>query len=313
MKKVLIIGGAGFVGGYLSEILINNNFEVHSTCLPSEKIADSKCTSHILDILDKSSVLNLLNVIQPDIIYHLAAQSSVALSWKNPQLTIDVNIKGAINILDALRESSKPDTRIILIGSGEEYGYIKKDACPISEEEAVNPGNIYALTKAFQSMAGKIYARAYNMDIIMVRAFNHIGAGQLPAFVVSDFCKQVAEIEKGFKAPEIFVGNLDARRDFTDVHDVVRAYMMLGEYGKTGELYNVGSGKAVAIKDILDIIVSYSKTDIKIIIDKNKLRPSDIPIIEADISKVRNHTGWVPEIPIETTIKNTLDYWRNNI
>lgn len=313
MKKILIIGGAGFVGGYLSEILINNGFEVHSTCLPSENILNNKCTSHVLDILDKLSVLNLLNDIQPDIIYHLAAQSSVALSWKNPQLTIDVNIKGAINILDALRESLKSDARIILIGSGEEYGYIKKDACPISEEEAVNPGNIYALTKAFQSMAGKIYARAYNMDIIMVRAFNHIGAGQLPAFVVSDFCKQVAEIEKGIKAPEIFVGNLDARRDFTDVHDVVRAYMMLGEYGKTGELYNVGSGKAVAIKDILDIIVSNSMADIKIIVDKNKLRPSDIPIIEADISKVRSHTGWMPEIPIETTIKNTLDYWRNNI
>ncbi|MDE5946489.1 MAG: GDP-mannose 4,6-dehydratase [Oscillospiraceae bacterium] len=313
MKKVLIIGGAGFVGGYLSEILINNNFEVHSTCLPSEKIVNNKCISHSLDILDKTSVLELLNDIEPDIIYHLAAQSSVALSWKNPQLTIDVNIKGAINVLDALKESSKSDARIILIGSGEEYGYIREDACPILEDEAVNPGNIYALTKAFQSMAGKIYARAYNMDIIIVRAFNHIGAGQLPAFVVSDFCKQVAEIEKGLKSPEIFVGNLDARRDFTDVRDVVRAYMMLGEYGKTGELYNVGSGNSIAIKDILDIVVSHSTVDIRITVDKNKLRPSDIPVIEADISKIKSHTGWTPEIPIEMTIKSTLDYWRNNI
>lgn len=148
------------------------------------------------------------------------------------------------------------------------------------------------------------------MDIIMIRAFNHIGAGQLPQFVVSDFCKQVADIEKGLKAPEMCVGNLDAKRDFTDVRDVVRAYMLLGEKGKSGELYNVGSGNAIAIKKILDMIISLSEKDIKITIDPERLRPSDIPVIEADISKIKADTGWKPEIPIEETIKNTLDYWR---
>lgn len=307
MKKVLIIGGAGFVGGYLSEILIENGFEVHSTCLPYEKIKNPECKAHNLDILDKNQISAVLDEVKPDVIYHLAAQSSVALSWKNPQLTVDINIKGTLNVLDALRDSGL-DSRIILIGSGEEYGYIQH--CPVSEEETLRPGNIYAATKACQSMIGNIYARAYKMDIVMVRAFNHIGAGQLPQFVVSDFCKQVAEIEKGLKAPEMRVGNLDARRDFTDVRDVVRAYMLLGEKGKSGELYNVGSGKAMAIQEILDIIISQSTEDIKITVDPERLRPSDIPVIEADISRITADTGWKPEIPIEETIKNTLDYWR---
>lgn len=307
MKKILIIGGAGFVGGYLSEILIENGFEVHSTCLPYEKIKNPECKAHNLDILDKNQISAVLDEVKPDVIYHLAAQSSVALSWKNPQLTVDINIKGTLNVLDSLRDSGL-DSRIILIGSGEEYGYIQH--CPVSEEETLRPGNIYAATKACQSMIGNIYARAYKMDIVMVRAFNHIGAGQLPQFVVSDFCKQVAEIEKGLKAPEMRVGNLDARRDFTDVRDVVRAYMLLGEKGKSGELYNVGSGKAMAIRKILDIIISQSTEDIKITVDPERLRPSDIPVIEADISRITADTGWKPEIPIEETIKNTLDYWR---
>jgi len=307
MKKVLIIGGAGFVGGYLSEILIENGFEVHSTCLPNEKIVNSECKAHNLDILDKNAVSEILEIVKPDIIYHLAAQSSVALSWKNPQMTVDINIKGSLNVLESLRDSGL-SSRIILIGSGEEYGYIR--TCPVSEEETPRPGNIYAATKACQSMIGNIYAKAYKMDIVMVRAFNHIGAGQLPQFVVSDFCKQTAEIEKGLKAPEICVGNLDAKRDFTDVRDVVRAYMLLGEKGKSGELYNVGSGHARAIREILDMIISQSTADIKITVDPDRLRPSDIPVIEADISKIKAHTGWKPEIPIEETIKNTLDYWR---
>ncbi|MGN1036218.1 MAG: GDP-mannose 4,6-dehydratase, partial [Ruminococcus sp.] len=287
--------------------LLENGYEVHSTCLANEKIKNPDCIPHILDILEKNQIPAVLDEVKPDIIYHLSAQSSVALSWKNPQLTVDVNIKGSLNVLDSLRDSGL-SSRIILIGSGEEYGYIKK--CPVSEEEPLRPGNIYAVTKACQSMIGNIYAKAYKMDIVMVRAFNHIGAGQLPQFVVSDFCKQVAEIEKGLKAPEMCVGNLDAKRDFTDVRDVVRAYMLLAEKGKSGELYNVGSGHARAIREILDIIISQSTADIKVTVDPNRLRPSDIPVIEADISRITADTGWKPEIPLEETIKNTLDYWR---
>lgn len=309
--KALIIGGAGFVGGYLSERLISSGNEVHVTCLPNEKTSENGSIAHILNILEKDSVTDLIRTVKPDCIFHLAAQSSVALSWKNPQLTVDVNIKGTLNVLDALRESGLEKTRILLIGSGEEYGYIRKNACPINEEEPLNPGNIYAATKACQSMIGSVYARAYGMDIVMVRAFNHIGPAQLPQFVVADFCKQASDIEKGLHKPEIMVGNLSAKRDFTDVRDVVRAYEMLSQKGKSGQIYNIGSGKAIAIEDILRLILEKANAEIKVTVDEKRLRPVDVPVIEADISRIHADTGWEPEIPLEKTIEDTLNYWRN--
>ena len=309
--KALVIGGAGFVGNYLIERLICEGHKVYATCLPNEKIENAECESLSLDILDKSAVKEILSDVKPDWIFHLAAQSSVSYSWKNPQLTVDVNIKGTVNVLDAMRESGLDKTRIILIGSGEEYGYIREGACPIKETEPLNPGNIYAATKACQSMIGSIYARAYGMDIVMVRAFNHIGPAQLTQFVVADFCNQAAEIEKGNRKPEISVGNLAVKRDFTDVRDIVRAYELLAEKGVSGKIYNVGSGKAVLIEDILKLIVSKSTAEITVSVDKARLRPADVPVIEADISEIKADTGWEPEISLEKTIEDTLNYWRN--
>lgn len=309
--KALVIGGAGFVGNYLIERLSSDGHKVYATCLANEKIENAECESFSLDILDKSAVKDILSDVKPDWIFHLAAQSSVSYSWKNPQLTVDVNIKGTVNILDAMRESGFDKTRIILIGSGEEYGYIREGACPIKETEPLNPGNIYAATKACQSMIGSIYARAYGMDIVMVRAFNHIGPAQLTQFVVADFCNQAAEIEKGNRKPEISVGNLAVKRDFTDVRDIVRAYELLAEKGVSGKIYNVGSGKAVLIEDILKLIVSKSTAEITVSVDKARLRPADVPVIEADISEIKADTGWETEISLEKTIEDTLNYWRN--
>lgn len=313
MKKALIIGAAGFVGNYLISHLINNcGTEVYATKLPDERIENTKAHVYDLNILDKDEIVNLLFRIRPDYIFHLAAQSSVGVAWKNPGLTIDINIKGSINVLDAVRELYyKP--RILLVGSGEEYGYIREEETPINEENRIRPGNIYAATKACQNMIGNIYAKAYDMQVMMVRAFNHIGPCQAPMFVVSDFCKQVSEIEKGRREPVIYVGNLNAKRDFTDVRDVVRAYYLLAQQGKIGETYNVGSGHALLISDILNMIIKMSGTSIRIEVDKNKLRPIDVPIIEADISKIKEITGWEPAITIEQTIKETLEYWREKI
>ena len=308
--KALIIGGAGFVGYYLTDHLLNNcGWSVAVTKLENEIIEHDNASVYNLDILDKQSIINVLNEVHPDFIFHLAAQSSVSLSWKNPALTIDVNIKGSVNVLDAIKELDyKP--RILLIGSGEEYGHILPDEIPITENNHTRPGNIYAATKTCQNMIGKIYADAYQMDIIMVRAFNHIGPRQSPMFVVADFCKQVAEIEKGLREPVIRVGNLSAKRDFTDVRDVVRAYSLLIQKGKAGETYNVGSGEALSIKDILQLILTYSKVNIKVEIDKDKFRPVDVLIIEADISKLLNAINWEREYGLDLTIQNTLDYWR---
>lgn len=309
MKKALVIGAAGFVGGYLIDELRQNDMQVFATKLPHEELNKDNVEIFDLDILDKEAIASLLFEIRPDYIFHLAAQSSVGVAWKNPTLTVDVNIKGSINVMDAIRELFyKP--RVLLIGTGEEYGHVAPEDTPIREDNALHPGNIYAATKVCQNMIGSIYSKAYDIDLMMVRAFNHIGPGQLPLFVVSDFCKQVAEIEKGIKDPVMKVGNLAARRDFTDVRDVVRAYRMLIEAGVPGETYNVGSGNAQAISDILDLIVSMSSTEIKVETDPNKIRPVDVPIIEADITKINQITGWKPEISLEQTIKETLEYWR---
>lgn len=308
--KALIIGGAGFVGGYLIRELKAAGQEVFATCLENETIAES-CIVRTLDILDRNALPPLIEEIQPDVIYHLAAQSSVAVSWKKPQLTADINVIGTINVLEAVKNSGKKDIRLLLIGSGEEYGFIRPDACPLSEDEPLNPGNIYAATKACQGMLGEIYARAYNMDIVMARAFNHSGPQQLPAFVISDFCRQIAVIEKSDAPAVISVGNLSARRDFTDVRDVVRAYRLLGEKGISSRTYNVGRGKAVEIQYILDTALGFSSADIEVKQDPARMRASDIPVIEPDVSRIYEDTGWKAEISMEKTIEDTLNYWRN--
>lgn len=309
-KKALILGAGGFVGRYLATHLHDDlGFEVWATRLPGEELSQVPARVRELDILNKEAIVDLLFETRPDYIFHLAAQSSVSVAWYNPQLTIDTNIKGAVNVLDAVRELFyKP--RIVLVGSGEEYGYIEPGETPISEEHKTEPGNIYAATKACQNMMGSIYSKAYDMEIVMVRAFNHVGPRQPSIFVVSDFCRQVAEIEAGKREPVMYVGNLSARRDFTDVRDVVRAYAMLAESGIKGETYNVGRGKAYEIREVLDRIIAMSDKDIKVEIDQAKIRPVDVPVIEADIMKLTNATGWVPRISMEDTLKEVLDYWR---
>ena len=310
--KALIIGAAGFAGGYLIRELVSAGWEVHASCLANEEIKED-CTVHALDIMDKGQILSVVNSVMPDVIYHLAAQSSVAVSWKKPQLTAEVNVIGTINVLEALREAEKKDIRIVLTGSGEEYGYIREGACPLSEDEVLRPGNIYAATKACQGMIGEIYAKAYKMDIVMVRAFNHSGPEQADIFVISNFCKQAAEIEIGLKEPVIHVGNLEAMRDFTDVRDVVRAYRLLGEKGKSGQTYNVGRGKAVKISRILEMILEMAEMNIEVRSDPDRMRASDIPIIEPDVSKIYADTGWKAEISMEQTIRDTLNSWRTKL
>ncbi len=310
MKKAIIIGAAGFVGGYLIDHLKDDmNWEIYATKLSIEKMKRKDVEVYDLDILNKEEIVKIFEKIKPDYIFSLAAQSSVSLSWKNPLLTVDINIKGAINILDAVREIDKYDPRIMLIGSSEEYGYVKEDEIPVKEENNLRPGNIYAVTKVCQNMIGKIYSDAYGMNIVNVRAFNHIGPKQAPIFVVSDFCKQVSEIEKGLREPIIYTGNLEAKRDFTDVRDIVRTYSALALNGKKGETYNVGSGKAVSIKEILDIILKNSTKDIEVRRDENRYRPIDIPIIEADIEKLKEITDWKREILLEKSIEDILNYY----
>ena len=306
--KALIIGVAGFVGRHLVNELVRAGWDVSGTKLPTET-TDLDIPVFGLDVLDAAAVKGLIKKIDPDCIFHLAALSSVSLSWKEPAKTIDVNIKGVINLLEAVREMDTPP-RVLLIGSGEEYGHVQPGDLPICEDTALRPGNIYACTKATQGMLGEIYAKAYGLEIIIVRAFNHIGPGQTDTFVVPAFCKQVAEIEASGDTGVIRVGNLDAKRDFTDVRDIVGAYRLLAEKGDSGEIYNVGSGSSISISEILELILKQSNANITIEKDQSRIRPSDTPVIEADISKLVECTGWKQEIPIETTILDVLNEWR---
>lgn len=308
----LIIGAGGFVGSYLIQELMSVGRSVGATKLPHESIRIGGCEVFDLDLAKENDIRLLLQTHRPAQIYHLAAQSSVAVSWKDPELTVDVNIKGVLHLLEAIRSVEDYYPRILLVGSGEEYGYLRHGACPISETEALHPGNLYAVTKACQNMIGSVYARAYGMSIVMVRAFNHIGVGQSPQFVAADFALQIAEMEAGFRDPVMKVGNLAAKRDFSDVRDVVRAYALLMEKGRAGETYNVGSGHAVSIQELLEMLLEQSTQSITVQQDPDRMRPSDVPVIEADVTKLREDTGWSADYTLEETLRTMLNHNRRN-
>lgn len=309
--KALIVGAAGFVGGYLAEHLsLGLGWKVYATKLPHESMeAANIAECYSLDILQPEQIATVLEAVQPQYIFHLAAQSSVGLSWKKPAFTVDVNINGAVNLLEAVRQMPV-QPRVVLVGSSEEYGFLQPGEIPVKENTLPRPGNIYAVTKCAQNQLAMVYAKAYGLQLVATRSFNHIGPKQATGFVVPDFCKQIAAIEAGQQPPIIYVGNLEAKRDFCDVRDIVAAYGLLAQHGAEGETYNVGSGKAVSIQYILDTALSFAKKPIKVEQDPNRMRPSDIPEIRADILKISAAIGWRPSLSIEDTVLETLNHWR---
>lgn len=306
--KALVIGASGFVGYYLINELLSQKYDVTATKLPNEKL-DVTCKFIDLDITSYTSIIQCLVEEKPNIIFHLAAQSSVAQSWNKPQLTININVIGTLNILEAVKKVNK-DIKILLIGSSEEYGKVDYSK-PVDEDVPLNPQNIYAISKMTCEQLARVYCDAYAMNIIMTRSFNHIGPRQLPQFVVADFCYQTANIEKEKQNPKIKVGNLNSYRDFTDVRDVVKAYVLLSKYGISRNVYNVGSGKSIKIMDILNLILKKSTKKIVIEVDQNKFRPIDTPRIDVNNSKLIN-LGWKKTISLEQSIDDMLNYFRNS-
>ena len=309
--KALVVGAAGFVGKHLVDHLLEIGWDVSATQLGTESMS-TRIPMYELDILEPHAISSVLSATTPDFVFHLAAQSSVPVSWEQPGLTVDVNIKGGVNLLESIRVMQKPP-RVLLIGSGEEYGSVAPNDIPIKESIPLRPSNIYAATKVAQGLIGQIYSKAYDLEVIIIRAFNHVGPGQSDAFVLPNFSKQVALIEAGIVEPVLRVGNLDAKRDFTDVRDIVRAYRLLAEKGISGEIYNVGSGKAISINELSDMILSLAKLHISKQLDFHRLRPADIPVYEADVSKLVMHTNWKPEIPMIKTLSDILDEWRGKV
>ncbi len=312
--RALVIGGGGFAGHHLIERLSQNTgLDVFATKLKGENAAELFGVEYLeLDITDYNSTISVIDRVKPHFIYHLAAQSSAALSWKLPQKTFEVNVGGTLNILEAMK-SQKSKGRLLFIGSGEQYGGIIPECLPISESCEMQPQNIYALSKLTAERLCLMYKQAHLIDVVCVRAFNHIGPLQNEGFVVSDFTKQLVEIEKGLKEPIISVGNLKAVRDFTDVRDVVKAYILLMEKGFSGEVYNVGGTTVCEVKGILDELIKLSGVKAEIITDKSKLRPIDIPEYYGDISKLIKDTGYSHEYELRQTLRDTLYYWRKRV
>jgi GDP-4-dehydro-6-deoxy-D-mannose reductase len=263
----------------------------------------------VADITERDQIQQVIAQVRPDLIIHLAAQSSVADSWKNPQYTLKVNAEGTIHLLEALRaEHLTP--RIVLVGSGEQYGLVRSEENPIREDCLFRPASPYAVSKATQDLYGYQYFIAYDLPIVRARPFNHFGPGQPSTFVIAKFARQLALIEAGKAPPEFPVGNLQARRDFLPVEDVVTAYLMLAERGQPGKAYNIGSGHSRSIRSMLDLLLTLTSISIRIYEDPALLRPVDVPLLEADTSRLRADTNWQPAVPFEAALQQTLDYWR---
>lgn len=316
MKKILITGASGFVGNYLAQQLLRmGEADIHGTYLTDESREMSPVkdtiTFHKVDLQDKNQTEKLIQEVMPDEIYHLAAMASVPNSFKDPIGAFHSNVDPELYIFESLRTNNLLTTKILITASAEEYGYITKEDLPVNERVSLRPSSPYAVTKIAQDFLGLQYFISYKMPIFRVRPFNHVGPGQGPGFVVADFAKQIAMIEKGKMEPHIKVGNMQAKRDFTDVRDMVKLYPLLLEKGEPGDVYNAGSGVSYTIQKVMDTLISLSNTSITVESDPTKFRPSDIPEIVADNTKVYRITGWKPEIPFEKTLKDTLDYWRS--
>lgn len=315
MKKVLVTGISGFAGSYLAELLLSKRkYKVYGTYLtPNLKNIDSvrnKLELIRVDLTSMEKIHEAVKSINPDLIFHLAALTFPADSFKNPLLTIKNNVIAQINLLEAVKNNRVLDSRILIISSAEVYGEVKKEDLPIDEEIKLMPNNPYAVSKVTQDFLGLQYFLSYKLKVVRIRPFNHIGPRQSPSLVVGAFAKKIAEIEKGKKEPVMLVGNLEAKRDFTDVRDMVEAYLLAIENGKEGDVYNIGSGESHRISEVLDKLLSLSKVKISIKSDPKLFRPVDTPELRCDAGKFRKLTGWQPKISLETTLSDTLDYWR---
>ena len=317
--RVLITGITGFAGSHLADYLLAEmpGVEIYGTKRWRSRMENIE---HILDevrlvecdLKDANAVRKTLDEIRPERIFHLAAQSFVPASWRAPSETLENNILSQTNIFEAMRALGL-DARIQIAGSSEEYGLVHPDEVPITESNPLRPLSPYAVSKVAQDLLAYQYYRSYGLAAIRTRGFNHTGPRRGDVFVTSNFAKQIAAIEAGLQEPVIRVGNLSAQRDFTDVRDIVRAYWLALEKGTPGEVYNLASGKAVTIRELLDMLLALSDSDVDVEVDPDRLRPSDVEVLLGDYSKFHADTGWEPRIPLSQTVADLLDFWRQRL
>jgi len=315
--KVLVTGVAGFVGGHLVDFLRAEHPQVeivgvvkpHGTSpggLPSSVMIVEA------DLEDPAAVATILDMVHPDRIVHLAAQSSVQESWKDPSGTLHTNVHGLLHLLEAVRQRSL-SPRFLVVGSAEEYGAVDPKDLPLKEEAPLRPNSPYAVSKVAQGYLALQYSLSFGMGVLRTRTFHHTGPGRGEVFAESSFARQIAEIEIGRRAPLLEVGNLETVRDFADVRDVVRAYWAILDNGDAGAVYNVCTGRGVRMRDLLQRLVELSGVEVELRVDPDRLRPSDVPTLVGDPTRLRNATGWHPRIGLDETLKDLLSYWRERV
>lgn len=302
--KALITGSLGFVGKYLRAELEQHGYEVVGLDIqPGDRTLQA-------DLMDAEQIRRIVAEERPDAIFHLAAQADVGKSWKAPQLTMQLNIVASLNLMEAVRAVDPKGIRMVIVGSSDQYGNLGTAGANVTEDMDLKPQTPYAISKRAQEELAKLYARSYGMNICMTRSFNHGGAGQRTGFMIPDFASGIVKVERG-EATELKVGNLTSRRDFTHVRDVVRAYRLIAERGRTGEVYNVGSGTTYSAQEVLDMLRGMAKCEVPVTQDSTRMRPSDTPVICCDHTKLTQDTGWEPKLGIERIVKDTLEYYRS--
>ncbi|MBC7813711.1 MAG: GDP-mannose 4,6-dehydratase [Burkholderiales bacterium] len=319
--RILITGIGGFVGQHLAQHLraATPDAEIHGTVLDAPSAA-SPDVLHQIDLKNPDVVRDLIQQLQPQHIYHLAAQAFVPRSFTDPWETLENNIRAELNVILAalsLSEDKKiADTnvpRMLVVTSAEIYGAVHPEELPLTEDTPMRPANPYSVSKVAQDMLALQYHLSHQLKVMRARPFNHIGPGQNRVFVATDFALQIASIEAGLQEPVICTGNLTAQRDFTDVRDIVRAYHLVMEQGTPGEAYNVASGTAHSIQELLNILLGYTSVTIRMQLDTDRLRPVDVPVVRGDATRLTNATGWKPTISFEQTLLDVLNDCRQRV
>lgn len=318
VTKILITGITGMVGSHLADFLLQEEptfqlFGTKRSRSPLVNIAHIHDRLNLVDcnLMDATAVLNLIESVQPDYVFHLAAHSFVPDSWRAPHVTLIENISMQLNLFEAIRHT-KLDPIVQVALSSEQYGR-QPDDVPLNENSPFRPLSPYAVSKVTQDMLAYQYHQSYGLKVIRTRSFNHDGPRRTEVFATSNFAKQIAEIETGLKPPILYVGNLKAKRDFSDVRDVVRAYWLAVKHGTAGEDYVICSGKSRSIQEMLDYLLSLSSAKIEVRVDPARQRPSDVMHLRGDASKFKRLTGWEPRYSFEQTMSDLLEWWRAQV
>jgi GDP-4-dehydro-6-deoxy-D-mannose reductase len=309
VRRIFITGGTGFVGSHLVRFLKPSKAKIVSASSSKSRCEEPGVEYLKVDIRNPDEVRAAVREVVPSEIYHLAGVSAVDASWNDPRLTFDVNVLGSYNVFEAAMKLSSPP-RILNVSTSQVYA---RSASPLTESSPLGPENPYAATKAMAELLTVQYRKSTSGGIITARAFNHAGPGQLANFVLSSMAKQFAEVGLGLRPASLALGNVDVKRDFTDVRDVVRAYKMLIDEGNPGEIYNVCSGKKVGLREVIDMFRALLNVDVTIDTDAKKVRSNDADTIWGDPSKIRQQRGWFPHIALAKTLQDMLTYWQEKL